>query len=258
VRYDDRRADAYDHRYRERFAEAEAAADFLAGVARPPGPVLELGVGTGRIAVPLTDRGLEVHGIDASPAMVAQLRAKPGGDAIPVQAGDFADVGAEVTGGFGVVFVAFNTLFNLPSAEAQARCFTNVARRLGPGGRFVVEAFVPDPDRFPEGGSVSPTIIEPDHVVLLVARQDRARQTLTASHVSITEEGIRLRPLFLRYSTPAELDAMALAAGLELEERWSGWDRRPYDDEAERHVSVYRRSEPVTAQSLAPQVNSTA
>jgi SAM-dependent methyltransferase len=234
-------ADVYDEWYGDGADVADTVA-LLSGLAGGR-PVLELGIGTGRLALPLAAGGVEVHGIDASPAMVERLRAKPGGAAIPVSAGDFADVGAEVAGGFGVVFVAFNTLFNLTSAEAQARCFTNVAARLQPGGRFVVEAFVPDPDRFPDGGSVSPTIIEADRVVLLVARQDREHQTVTASHVSITEEGIRLRPLFLRYSSPEELDGMAAAAGLRLEDRWAGWDRRPYDDEAERHVSVYRRPE---------------
>ena len=233
-------ADVYDEWYGDG-ADVDDTVDLLAGLAGGH-PVLELGIGTGRLALPLAARGVEVHGIDASPAMVERLRAKPGGGAIPVETGDFADVGAAVAGGFGVVFVAFNTLFNLTSAEAQARCFANVARRLRPGGRFVVEAFVPDPDRFPEGGSVSPTIIEADRVVLLVARQDRAAQTVTASHVSITEDGIRLRPLFLRYSSPDELDGMAVAAGLRLEDRWAGWDGRPYDDDAERHVSVYRQA----------------
>ena len=239
--YGERFADVYDDWYADQSDVAPTVA-LLAALAAG-GPVLELGIGTGRVALPLLGAGVEVHGIDASPAMVERLRSKPGGEAVPVELGDFTDVEAAVTGGFSLVYVAFNTLFNLPSAQAQGRCFANVARRLRPGGRFVVEAFVPDPDRFPDGGSVSPTLIEPDRVVLLVARQDRAGQTVTASHVSITEDGIRLRPLFIRYSTPDELDGMAAAAGFELEDRWAGWDRRPYDDDAERHVSVYRIAE---------------
>jgi len=241
--FGERVADRYDESAADMFDPGVVApvVDFLVELARD-GATLELGIGTGRIALPLAERGLEVHGIDASPAMVARLRAKPGGDAIPVRLGDFADVGVAVDGGFGVVLVAFNTLFNLSTAEAQRRCFANVASRLRPGGAFVVEAYVPGvpgPDQPVE--AVVPTVIEPDRVVLQATQEDRGAQTVTGSSITIDPSGIRLRPWLIRYARPEELDGMASAAGLSLAHRWSGWRGEPFSADAPRHVSTYRR-----------------
>jgi len=205
-----------------------------------PGPVLELGIGTGRVAIPLAGRGFEVHGIDASQAMVKRLRAKPGGDGIPVTIGDFADVG--VDGAFSLVFVVFNTLFALLSQGEQVRCFENVARRLGRGGRFVVDAFVPDVKRFDRNQRVAATEVVGGRVRLDVTSHDRLAQQLNSTHVVITEPGIRLYPVHGRYAYPSELDLMARLAGLELEHRWGGWQRQPFTAESPNHVSIYGRT----------------
>ena len=238
--YGEQVADLYDDWYGD-VSDVAATLEAVAALAGD-GPVLELGVGTGRLAVPLAERGLEVHGIDASPAMLERLAAKAAAAGVVVHAsrGDFADVAAEVAGGFGVVLVAFNTLFNLPDADAQHRCFATVARRLRPDGRLVVEAFVPEPEAATPGGAVTPTVIEADRVVLHVTQSDPEAQTVVGSVVSITESGIRLRPWRIRWATPDELDAMAAGAGLERVDRWGDWDRRPFDDESPRHVTVYR------------------
>ncbi|MDP9020221.1 MAG: class I SAM-dependent methyltransferase [Actinomycetota bacterium] len=237
--YGERFADVYDDWYGD-VSDVEATVEAVAGLAGD-GPVLELGIGTGRLALPLKAAGLEVHGIDASPAMLERLRAKPGGKAVPVVIGDFADVAVEVPGGFAVVLVAYNTLFNLGSAAAQRRCFANVARRLRPGGALVVEAFVPPAASEGPDAAVTPSVVEHDRVVLQVTRRDPAAQTVDGSVVSITEHGIRLRPWHIRYASPDELDAMAGAVGLSPAERWSGWRGEPFGPGSDRHVSVYRR-----------------
>lgn len=237
--YGERFADVYDDWYGD-VSDVEGTVDTVARLAGD-GPVLELGIGTGRLALPLAARGLEVHGIDSSPAMVDRLRAKPGGEALPVVIGDFADVAVEVPGGFALALVAYNTLFNLGTAAAQRLCFTNVARRLRPGGAFVVEAFVPAPADAGPDAAVIPSVVEADRVELQVTRRDPLAQTVDGSVVSISEHGIRLRPWHIRYAPPDELDAMAGAAGLSLAERWSDWRGGPYDAGSDRHVSVYRR-----------------
>lgn len=238
--YGERFADVYDEWYGDVSdvgATVEAVVRLAAG-----GPVLELGVGTGRLAVPLAERGLEVHGIDASPAMLERLATKAAAAGVAVHAhrGDFADVDVQVPGGFAVVLVAFNTLFNLTDADAQRRCLATAAERLRPDGHLVVEAFVPEPEAATPGGAVTPTLIEADRVVLQVTRSDPEAQTVTGSVVSITEEGIRLRPWRIRWATPAELDGMAAAARLRRAARWADWDRRPFDGDSPRHVTVYR------------------
>ena len=235
-------ADVYDDWYGD-VSDVEATVALVAALAGG-GPVLELGIGTGRLALPLAAQGLEVHGIDASPAMVERLRAKPGSEAIAVTLGDFADVGVEVAGGFAVILAAYNTWFNLASADTQRRAMANVARRLCPGGALVVEAFVPGPE--PEGptGAVTPSVIGTDRVVLQVTRRDPATQTVEGSIVSITEAGIRLRPWHIRYSQPGELDDMAAAAGLTLAQRHAGWHGEAFVDHSSHHVSVYRRAAP--------------
>jgi SAM-dependent methyltransferase len=235
--YGERIADVYD-RWAGVPADTEQTVAFLAARAGG-GPVLELGVGTGRVALPLAARGLDVHGIDASPAMVARLRAKPGGAALPVHQGDFADVG--VRGRYALVFVVFNTFFALLTQDDQIRCLTNVAARLRPGGRFVLEAFVPDLARFDRGQRVSVTDIGADSVRLDVSRHDPVSQRVSSQHLVLDEGGARLYPVQLRYAWPSELDLMARLAGLELLERWGGWQGEPFTAASALHVSVWVR-----------------
>jgi hypothetical protein len=232
--YGDRIAETYDSWYR--FPEdTDGAATFLAAAAGK-GPALELAIGTGRVALPLAARGLEVHGIDASRAMIDRLREKPGGEAIPVTVGDFADVG--VDGRFGLIFVVFNTFFALLSQDEQVRCMRNVAEHLFDDGAFVLEAFVPDPTRFDRGQRVDAVQIGLDEVKLDVARHDPVEQRVDAMHLLIGPDGTTTYPVRLRYAWPAELDLMARLAGLRLRERWGGWSREPYTGEG-KHVSVY-------------------
>lgn len=243
--YGERFADVYDDWYGD-VSDVEGCAARLLDLCREGGggPVLELGVGSGRLALPLVEAGLEVHGVDASPAMVARLRDKPRGDEVRVTVGDMAELELDdvPAGGFAVVFVAFNTFFNLSTEAAQRRCLERIAELLSPAGRFVLEGFVPD-DAAGEGvdGALSPKRITADEVVLSVSQRDRAAQTVTGQHVHITEAGIRLRPWHLRYASPEQLDAMATDAGLELVARDAGWRDERYTDESGSHVSTYRR-----------------
>lgn len=233
--YGQRIADVYDDVHPVHDEAMIATLAELAG----DGPALELGIGTGRIALPLAARGVAVHGIDASPAMVDRLRAKPGGAAIPVTMGDFAGVGAE--GPFSLVYVVFNTFFGLLSQEEQVRCFGNVARRLTEEGVFVIEAFVPDMTRFVRGQVVNASRVENDAVLLDVSRHDPVNQQVVSQHIVLTEGGTRLFPVQLRYAWPAELDLMARLAGLRLRHRWAGWHREPFTAASGLHVSVYER-----------------
>ena len=239
--YGERFADVYDEWYGD-VTDVAATVAVLTSLAGG-GPVLELGVGTGRLAIPLVEGGLEVHGIDASPAMLERLRAKPGGGAVHATVGDFADAGPAHPDGFALAFVAFNTLFNLATAEAQQRCFTNVAGRLRPGGAFVVEAFVPDPDAAPAGAGLTTRSIGVDHVELQATLADLGAQTISGSTVTITASGITLRPWHIRWATPDQLDGMAATAGLERATRWSGWDQADHVPDDTRHVTVYRRAQ---------------
>jgi SAM-dependent methyltransferase len=236
--YGDRIADVYDAFHEEIGLDTEGAVGTLAELAGD-GPVLELAIGTGRIALPLAERGLEVHGIDASEAMVAKLREKPGGDRIPVTIGDFADVG--VDGPYFLVFVAFNTFYALGTQDDQLRCFANAAARLAEGGVFVLEAFVPDLARFDRGQRLQTNSVSATEVVLDASRHDQAAQTITSMHVVVTEEGTRLYPIHMRYAFPSELDLMARVAGLELKHRWSDWKRGEFTQRSQQHVSVYGR-----------------
>lgn len=216
-----------------------AAVAFLEQLARG-GPALELAIGTGRIALPLAARGVRVQGVDISPAMVARLRRKPGGDRIPVTMGDFADV--PVPGSFRLVYVVFNTLFNLLTQDEQVRCFENVAAHLTDDGSFVVEAFVPAYlTRLRDDQYVDAEAISVDEVRLDVGRHDPVTQRLYESHVSLTAEGVRLNPIVTRYAWPSELDLMARIAGLRLRDRWAGWHREPFNAASSAHVSVYGR-----------------
>ena len=214
-----------------------AAVSFLAQLAGT-GPALELAIGTGRIALPLAARGIRVDGVDISPAMVARLRTKPGGDRLSVTVGDFADV--PVPDRYRLVFVVWNSLFNLLTQADQVRCFENVAAHLTDDGSFVVEAFVPSfLHRLRNGQQVDAESIEVDEVRLDVLRHDAATQRLEESHVSLSRRGVRLNPVVQRYAWPSELDLMARIAGLRLKGRWGGWGHAPFDSGSRMHVSVY-------------------
>lgn len=209
----------------QRGDEMEAVA-FLEKLASG-GPALELAIGTGRIALPLAARGIRVDGIDISPAMVAQLRAKPGGEEMSVTIGDFADV--PVPGAYRLIYVVANTLFNLLTQDDQVRCFENVAAHLTDEGSFVIEAFRPDfLYRLRDHQYVDAEAIEVDEVRLDVARHDPVTQLLEESHVTLSRDGVRLNPIVTRYAWPSELDLMARIAGLRLKQRWGGWDREPF------------------------------
>jgi SAM-dependent methyltransferase len=234
--YGERVADVYDGWYR--LPDVDDQVSLLTELAGG-GRVLELGIGTGRVALPLAARGVEVHGIDSSPAMVAKLHEKPGGDAIPVTIGDMAEL--PVDRDFSLVFVGFNTLFMLTTQEAQVRCFRSVAAHLAPGGRFVVHTFVPDLSRIEDGQDLSVREAGLDVVRLDATTYDAQHQRLDATQIRITEQGIRLVHAELRYAFPPELDLMAQLAGLHLEFRWSTFDRQPFTAASPFHVSVYRR-----------------
>jgi SAM-dependent methyltransferase len=235
--YGERIADRYDDLYAE--LDPTPAVEAIARLAGGRGPVLELAIGTGRIALPLAERGVEVHGIDVSERMVARLRSKPGGEAIPVTMGNFADVPVE--GRYAVVFVAFNTFFGLTTQEEQVRCFENAAAHLGDDGVFVVEGFVPDLTRFDRNQRLSAMTVELDEVQLEATRYDPVAQRSTSQHVFLSAKGVELYPVVVRFAWPAELDLMARIAGLGLRERWGDWDGRPFTADSVRHVSVYGR-----------------
>lgn len=235
--YGDGFADVYDDWYRG-ISDVGATVGTLAELA-DGGPVLELGVGTGRLAIPLAAAGVEVTGVDASDAMLARLASKDGAGRVTVARGDMVD--DLPAGPFALAFVAYNTLFNLVTAERQQECFRAVAARLRPGGRFVVEAFVPTPQPGPE---VAVRSLESDRVVLSVSVRDDANQRAEGHFVELTESGgVRLRPWSIRYAPPAELDRMAVDAGLELQERWEDFARNAFTSDSDRHVSVYRRAD---------------
>ncbi|HKB54706.1 MAG TPA: class I SAM-dependent methyltransferase [Ramlibacter sp.] len=234
--YGERIADVYDAWYA---TYDERCVEVLAGLARG-GSALELGIGTGRIALPLRQRGVSVHGVDASPAMVARLRAKPGGAEIPVTMSTFADFVVDER--FALVYLAFNTFFALLTQEEQIRCMETVARHLAPGGRFVIEAFVPDLTRFVSSQTLRVIGVEASEVRIDASQMDPALQQVTSQHIVLTESGVRLYPVTLRYAWPAEMDLMARIAGLRLEHRWADWERAPFGRDSTKHISVYQRS----------------
>jgi SAM-dependent methyltransferase len=219
--------------------DALATVSFLEQLAGG-GSALELAIGTGRVALPLAARGVRVDGIDFSPAMVARLRAKPGGDQIAVTIGNFADV--PVQGNYRLIFLVFNTLFNLLTQDEQVRCFENVAAHLTNDGSFVVEASVPTYlTRLRDDQYVNTEAITINEVWLDVGRHDPVTQRLEESHVVLSHEGVRMYPIITRYAWPSELDLMARIAGLHLKERWAGWNREPFTSSSSKHVSVYGR-----------------
>lgn len=234
--YGDQLADVYDQWFG---TYEEAAVDVLEELARG-GRALELGIGTGRIALPLAARGIEVHGIDASEAMVSKLRARPGGDSIAVTIGDFTDAQAE--GEFSLVYVVFNTIFALLTQEDQVRCFRNVAGHLAEGGTFAIEAFVPDMTRFPGGQEVRAHTVTTEQISLQVTAHDPVRQRLRSQFVVFNNNELKLYPVEIRYCWPSELDLMARLAGLRLRHRWGNWNRGEFNSRSEKHISVYERA----------------
>jgi SAM-dependent methyltransferase len=236
--FGERIAERYDEGNAELFASAavDPVVDVLAGLAGN-GAALELGIGTGRIALPLAERGVPVHGIDLSEAMVAKLRAKPGGERIPVAIGDFSTT--RVEGSFSLAYLVYNTILNLTTQDAQVACFQNVAAHLAPGGCFVIEVGVPALQSLPPGETVRAFTVTPTR--LGFDEYDVARQGLVSHHYRVEDGRLELHSIPFRYVWPAELDLMARLAGMTLRERWSGWDRAPFTSESAQHVSVWEK-----------------
>ena len=234
--FGERVAAKYDESAAEMFHPevVDPVVDFLADIAGS-GRALELGIGTGRIALPLARRGVAVHGIELSRAMVARLRAKPGGAEIGITIGDFATVA--VDGTFSVAYVVFNTIANLTTQAAQVACFRNVAAHLEPRGCFVVELLVPELQRLPPGETLRVFHASPTHWG--IDEFDVANQALTSHHFNLVDGHFELQSLPFRYAWPAELDLMAQLGGLNLRERWSSWKRDPFTSDSPKYISVW-------------------
>lgn len=236
--FDERVAARYDESAAEMFDSAiiDPVVDFLVEIAGD-GRALELGIGTGRIALPLAQHGVRVHGIELSKAMAARLRAKPGGQDIGVTIGDFSM--ASVDGTFSVAYLVFNTIMNLTMQAAQVACFRNVATHLEPGGCFVIEVGVPELQRLPPGETIRAFHVSESRWGL--DEYDVARQGLTSHHFEIVDGRVERFSVPFRYAWPAELDLMAELAGMRLRERWSGWKREPFTSDSRKHVSVWEK-----------------
>jgi SAM-dependent methyltransferase len=236
--FDARVAARYDLSAAEMFdaSVVDPAVDFLSELARG-GRALELGIGTGRIALPLAQRGVPVHGIDLSEAMVARLRAKPGAEGISVTIGDFATT--TVDGSFALAYLVFNTIMNLTTQAAQVACFRNAAAHLAPGGCFVIEVGVPELQRLPPGECMR--VFRVSETRWGFDEYDVAAQGLTSHHLEIVDGRLERRSMPFRYAWPAEFDLMAELAGMHLRERWSGWQREPFTSDSRKHVSVWAK-----------------
>ncbi|MEU0527216.1 class I SAM-dependent DNA methyltransferase [Streptomyces niveus] len=236
--FGERVAATYDNPSAREFQPETLApmADLLAGLA-DGGRALELGIGTGRVALPLAERGVPVHGIDLSRAMVARMRDKPGGDAIGVTIGDFATT--RVEGTFSVAYLVFNTIMNLTTQAAQVACFGNVADHLAPGGCFVIETMLPELRKLPAGQDVVPFHVSQTRWSFDI--YDVATQEMSSNHVEVVDGRGEYWSVPFRYVWPAELDLMAQLAGMRLRDRWEGWKGEPFTSESERHVSVWER-----------------
>jgi SAM-dependent methyltransferase len=239
--FGERVAARYDDPDSEMFQPAaiDPVVDFLAELAGD-GAALELGIGTGRIAIPLAQRGVRVHGIDLSDAMVARLRAKPGADAIGVTIGDFAST--RVGGTFSLAYLVFNTINNLTTQDEQVACFQNVAAHLEPGGSFVIEVGVPALQRLPLGETVRPFDVSPTHVGF--DEYDVVSQGLISHHYSIVDGELEVLSIPFRYVWPSELDLMARLAGMTLRERFGGWKGEPFTSASTKHISVWEKRVP--------------
>jgi SAM-dependent methyltransferase len=239
--FGERVAEVYDELSANMFDPAVVgpAVDMLAELAGD-GAALEFAIGTGRIALPLAERGVRVAGIDNSEAMVARLREKPGAERIEAVVGDMA--ATRVDGEFDLVYLVFNTIFNLVTQDGQVACFGNAAAHLRSGGRFVIEARVPELQRLPLGQAVLPWRAEPGGLTYYV--YDVVTQRLSGQHYDFVDGSVQARPTEMRYAWPAELDLMARIAGLDLEHRWAGWGREPFTALSPSHVSVYEKTDP--------------
>ena len=236
--FDERIAKGYEAKWPESFEPAvvDPAVSFLADLAGS-GAALELGIGTGRIALPLNQRGITVHGIELSPAMVAQLRAKPGTEDIAVTIGDFAT--ARVDGSFKLAYLVRNTITNLTTQDAQVQCFRNVAAHLEPGGCFVIEVYVPELQRLPPGETIHAFTVTPTH--LGFEEYDVATQIAFSHHYWVVDGRLETFSAPFRYVWPSELDLMARLAGMTLRERWSSWEREPFTSDSRSHISVWEK-----------------
>lgn len=234
--FGERTASSYDDSCEGMFDPSfvDGVVDVLADLANG-GRALEFGVGTGRIALPLSRRGVPVHGIDLSRAMVSRLRAKAGGDAIGVTIGDFAT--ARVDGQFSLAYLVFNTIMNLTTQEAQVACFRNAAAHLAPGGCFVIEVMMPQLRKLPVGQSAVPFHVSPTNWAFDL--YDVATQAMSSNYVEVVDGRGEYRSIPFRYVWPAELDLMAQLAGLRLRDRWEGWTRKLFTSDSEQHVSVW-------------------
>jgi SAM-dependent methyltransferase len=231
-------AAVYDDYEREEFnaEDIDATVAFLASLAGD-GPALEFGVGTGRIALPLVQRGVPTNGIDLSRAMVAKLRAKPGGEDMDVAIGDFAT--ASVEGSFVLVYLVCNTIMNLTTQDAQVACFRNAAAHLRPGGRFVIKVMVPELQRLPPGETMH--VFDASDTHWGVDEYDVANQGLVSHHFEEVDGHLERASMPFRYVWPSELDLMAQLAGMALRERWGGWRREPFTSDSRKHVSVWEK-----------------
>lgn len=218
-------------------AVVEPVVDFLAELAGDGG-ALEFGIGTGRIALPLTRRGVRVHGIDLSAPMVERLRAKEGAEGIETTIGDFAST--RVNGTFRLVYLVYNGICNLTTQSEQVDCFKNAALHLEPGGSFVVEVIVPALRRLPPGETVHPFAVGPTH--LGFDEYDTATQSAVSHHYWVLDGEPRVWSTPWRYVWPSELDLMGNLAGLRLRERWESWTREPFTPESQQHISVWSKS----------------
>jgi SAM-dependent methyltransferase len=228
-------ANDYDQLFEDR--DDPAAVIALLSRVAGDGPVLELGVGTGRLAVPIASSGRAVTGVDASTEMLERLRRRPGADAVQAVQGDMATI--RVDKEFAAVIIAFSTLFLLPSQELQIRCLLNAARHLRADGVLILEAFVPDHSRWTRGQNVSVGRLEETSLDLHVGVHDAVEQVIRTQHLHFGDGTYGLRPNTLRYAWPAELDAMALVAGLRRSHRWADWSGSPFGATSTAHVSVY-------------------
>ncbi len=238
-------AQEYEARWPHLFEPAvvDPAVDFLAGLsgASPTPAALEFGVGTGRLALPLSRRGVRVHGIELSPDMVEQLRRYPGADAVDVTIGDFATTAVEGRAGcFTLVYLVRNTIMNLTTQDGQVACFANAAAHLEPGGHFVVEVVIPELQRLPPGDTVRVFSVTPTH--LGFEEYDVATQTSHSHHVWVTDGTLERFSAPFRYVWPSELDLMARLAGMTLRARWADWDRSPFTSDSRSHISVWQKA----------------
>ena len=236
--FDERTAARYDESDDEEFDPEviDQTVDFLADLAGS-GRALEFGIGTGRIALPLARRGVQVSGIDMSEAMVARLGAKPGGDDIGVTIGDFSTTTVE--GSFSLVYLVYNTIMNLTTQEAQVACFRNAAAHLEPGGCFVIKVMIPELRRLPPGETFQ--VFHGSETYWGIDEYDVADQGLISHHIEIADGSVEVVSMPFRYAWPAEYDLMAQLAGLRSRERWSGWRREPFTSESRTHVSVWEK-----------------